>query len=84
MQCAADEAHARVEQLRDEYGPPTQGDGWTEQQTEAYDSAWRDWRRVAETVQAAVTEHAREQGTARNAVEADVKARARHPEPIEA
>ena len=82
MQRAADEAHTRVERLRDEYGPPTQGDGWTEQQTETYDSAWRDWRRAAASVQAAVTEHAREQGTARNAVEAEVKAGARHPESV--
>lgn len=84
MQRTADEAHTHVEQLRDEYGPPTQGDGWTEQQTETYDSAWRDWRRAAASVQAAVTEYAQEQGTARNTVEAEVKAGARHPETVEA
>jgi len=79
-QRAADEAHARVEQLRDEYGPPTQDGGWTEQQTDAYDEAWRAWRNLARNVQAAVTVFAREQGTPRHAVEADVKVRVRHPE----
>ncbi|KOG22113.1 hypothetical protein [Streptomyces viridochromogenes] len=78
LQRAADQAHARVEQLRDEYGPPTQDGGWTDEQTAAYDTAWRAWRDLARDVQAAVTEYAREQGTARNQAEADVKTAARH------
>lgn len=78
MQRTADQAHAQVEQLRDEYGPPTTDGGWTEQQTDAYDTSWRAWRNAAETVQAAVTEYASEQGTARNEAEADVKTAARH------
>lgn len=83
MQRAADEAHARVEQLRDEYGPPTQGDGWTGQQTETYDTAWSTWRDLARDTQAAVTEHAKDQGRPRNEVEADVKAGVRHSAPAD-
>lgn len=78
MQRTADEVHARVEELRDQYGPPTTDGGWTGEQTDAYDAAWRAWRKAAETVQAAVTEYASEQGTARNEAEADVKTAARH------
>jgi hypothetical protein len=82
MQRAADEAHAAVKQLRDTYGPPTSRP-WTEQETETYETAWRAWRDLARDVQAAVTEHAKEQGTARNLVEADVKKAVRHSERAE-
>ena len=79
MQQAADEAHARVEQLRSEYGPPT-ATTWSDEQTAAYDQAWREWRKLAGEVQAAVTEHASEQGLGRYDVEMDVKKKARHAE----
>ena len=70
LQCTADEAHARVLALREEGG-------------EAYDEAWRAWREAAETVQAAVTEHAKGEEKPRYGVEAAVKRQARHPEPAE-
>ncbi|MEH0627824.1 hypothetical protein [Streptomyces stelliscabiei] len=78
MQRAADTAHNRVEELRDQYGPPT-ATVWTEQQTHTYETAWRAWRDLARDVQAAVTEHAKAQERPRNEVEADVKKQARHP-----
>ncbi|MEU8991044.1 hypothetical protein AB0C98_32375 [Streptomyces sp. NPDC048558] len=80
MQRAADQAHSRVEDLRDEYGPPAHTP-WTELRTDTYTTAWRTWRDLARTVQTAVTEHAREQGIARSEVEADVKTTARQPRP---
>ncbi len=79
MQRRADEAHARVEQLRDQYGPPAHAE-WSEQQSQTYETAWRAWRDLARDVQAAVTEYAKEQGEARNDAEADVKKAARHPD----
>ncbi|WP_454323877.1 hypothetical protein [Streptomyces ambofaciens] len=78
MQRAADQAHAQVEQLRDQYGPPTTSP-WSEQQTETYETAWRAWRDLARDVQAAVTRHAKAEGQLRFDVEAAVKKRARHP-----
>ncbi|MFI9339991.1 hypothetical protein ACIG0D_01745 [Streptomyces sp. NPDC052773] len=80
MQRTADEQHARVRQLQDEYGAPAQQE-WTAEQTQAWNDAWTSWRDAADAVQAAVTEHAQEQGAARHQVEADVKKAARHPEP---
>ncbi|WP_336621292.1 hypothetical protein [Streptomyces sp. DH10] len=38
------------------------------------------WRDLAGDVQAAITDHAKEQGTPRHQVEADVKKAARHPD----
>ncbi|WP_435216287.1 hypothetical protein [Streptomyces sp. bgisy034] len=87
MQRAADRAHSRVEELRDEYGPPTRTP-WTGPRTETYESAcrtcrtcrtWRTWRTLAQEVQSAITTHAAEQGTARSRTESDVKKAARHP-----
>ncbi|MBT1092640.1 hypothetical protein [Streptomyces sp. Tu102] len=78
MQRAADRARSRVEELRDEYGPPTRTP-WTGSQTETYEFAWRTWRTLAQEVQSGVTTHAAEQGTARSQVESDVKKTARHP-----
>ncbi|MER6980822.1 hypothetical protein [Streptomyces carpinensis] len=57
MQRAADAAQTQVEQLRDQYGPPTRKP-WSEQQSETYETAWRAWRDLARDIQAAVTEHA--------------------------
>ncbi|MFB7594676.1 hypothetical protein [Streptomyces sp. NPDC056160] len=80
MQRAAGQAQAQVEQLRDQYGPPT-AQPWSEQQTQTYETAWRAWRDLARDVQAAVTEHAAAEGQSRTEVEAGVKKAARHPAP---
>jgi hypothetical protein len=82
MQRTADEAHAKVRQLQDEYGRPTEVE-WTDEQMLAWHTAWKAWRDAARDVQAAVTAHAKEQGTGRHQVEADVKREARHPAPQE-
>ncbi|AZQ36166.1 hypothetical protein EJ357_23995 [Streptomyces cyaneochromogenes] len=79
MQRAADQAHTRVEELRSQYGPPAHSP-WTELQTDTYETAWRAWRDLARDVQTAVTEYAKEQGSSRGEVEADVKKAVRHPE----
>ncbi|WP_030181611.1 hypothetical protein [Streptomyces sp. NRRL S-813] len=77
VQRAADAAQAKVEQLRDQYGPPTR-EPWSEQQTATYETAWPAWRDLARDVQAAVTEHTKDEDQARNEVEAGVKKAARH------
>ncbi|MFC9682701.1 hypothetical protein [Streptomyces sp. NPDC056948] len=79
MQRTADEAHTAVEQLTDQHGPPTQT-AWTDEQHAAWGTAWQAWLDAARDVQAAVTDHAAEQGAPRNQIEADVKKAARHPE----
>ncbi|WP_029387814.1 hypothetical protein [Streptomyces leeuwenhoekii] len=79
MQKAADQAHAQVIALRDEYGPPTQQE-WSETRTATYETAWRAWRDLARDIQAAVTEHAKDQGELRHGVEVEVKKAARHAE----
>ncbi|MFI8531786.1 hypothetical protein ACIGMX_16290 [Streptomyces aquilus] len=79
-QRAADGAHAQLLALRDQYGRPTEGDGWSDDQTAAYEQAWQAWRDLAVDVQAAITEHAKGEGLSRYAVEADVKKQARYPE----
>ncbi|WP_438307133.1 hypothetical protein ACSHXN_47780 (plasmid) [Streptomyces sp. HUAS TT11] len=78
-QRAADKAQVQVEQLRDTYGSPT-AELWSEQQTGTYETAWRAWRDLGRDVQAAITEYAKDEGVARNVVEADVKKQARHSE----
>lgn len=80
MQQAADEAHARVLELRDSYGRPTETP-WSQEQTETYEKAWQHWWKAADEVQAAVTAHANDEGKPRFDVEAAVRAKARHPEP---
>lgn len=77
IQRAADQAHNRVEELRDSYGPPTASQ-WTEEQTQTWETAWRAWRDLARDVQTAVTEHAQEQGESRQEVEAALRKAARH------
>jgi hypothetical protein len=71
MQRAADQAHATVQALRDQDDPP------------AFETAWQTWRSLAQDVQAAVTEHAKEQGTMRAGVELEVKREVRHGKPAE-
>lgn len=79
MQRAADQARNRVNELRDTYGPPT-ATPWTQTQTSTYETAWRAWRDLARDVQAAITDHARDQSKSRQEVEADVKKIVRHPD----
>ena len=71
MQRTADEAHATVRAQRDQ-GDPS-----------AFDTAWQAWRSLAQDVQAAVTEHAKEQDKMRAGVELEVKREARHGAPAE-
>lgn len=82
LQHAADQAHAHVLALRDQYGRPTAVE-WTDEQTLTYEQAWRAWRELASGVQAAVTEHAKVEEKPRVEVEAAVRKAARHPEPAE-
>ncbi|MFJ6724168.1 hypothetical protein ACIQPQ_04555 [Streptomyces sp. NPDC091281] len=77
-QRAADEAHTRVLHLRDTYGAPTAAP-WSETQSDTYETAWRAWRDLAREVQSTVTEYAKDEGRARNEVEADVKQAAKTP-----
>ncbi|MFE9621967.1 hypothetical protein [Streptomyces sp. NPDC006527] len=65
MQRTADQAHATVQALRGQDNQP------------AFDTAWQAWRDLAQDVQAAVTEHAKEQGKMRAGVELEVKKEAR-------
>ncbi|MFF9244841.1 hypothetical protein ACF1AY_38980 [Streptomyces sp. NPDC014776] len=83
MQRTADEAHAEVLRLREEYGRPAASE-WSEERTALYGKAWRVWRERAELVQAAVTVFAQAEGRGRYDVEMDVKKAVRHPAPDEA
>jgi hypothetical protein len=67
-QRAADQAHATVQALRGQGDPP------------AYETAWQVWRDLVRDVQAAVTEHAKEQGAMRAGVELEVKRAVRYTE----
>ncbi|PZH13403.1 hypothetical protein C1I97_11265 [Streptomyces sp. NTH33] len=75
-QRAAGEAHARVERLRENYGPPAQ-ERWTGPQSETYETAWRAWRDLARDLQAALSEYASDEGRPRAEVEAEVERAAR-------
>ncbi|MFF6804757.1 hypothetical protein [Streptomyces sp. NPDC012616] len=78
-QRAADEAHARVEQLRDAYGAPTTAP-WSETQTDTYETAWRAWRDLARDAQTSVTEYAKDEQKPRTDVEVEVKRAAKTPQ----
>lgn len=71
-QRAANEAQARVREMRDALGAPAH-EPWTETQTDTYETAWRAWRDLARDVQDTVSEYAKEQGVSRSEVEADVE-----------
>ncbi|MGW3255676.1 hypothetical protein ACWDCX_34665 [Streptomyces fungicidicus] len=71
-QRAADEAHARVRQLRDTYGAPTRTK-WSEHQTTTWETARRAWRDLARDVRLAVTEYARTEGRPLLEIEAEVR-----------
>ena len=81
LQQAADDAHAHVRQLQEEYGRPTQEGGWTEEQHAAWNAAVAAWRDRAEIAQTAVTDHAKATGQDRGKLEAAVKTTVRHPAP---
>ncbi|MFD5074151.1 hypothetical protein [Streptomyces sp. NPDC058371] len=78
-QQVADETHAKVLELRDKFGAPTQDGGWTAQESETYETAWRAWRDLTRDVQAAVAEYAKAEGKDRAEVEAAVRQRAGTP-----
>ncbi|GAA2459490.1 hypothetical protein GCM10010421_61060 [Streptomyces glaucus] len=65
---AADQAHNRVEELRQSYGPPTQ-QTWTRRQAHTYETAVRAWRDLDRDAQSAVAEYAKERGQPRYDVE---------------
>lgn len=71
-QRAADQAHNRVDELREAYGAPAEHK-WTKQQSVTYETAWRAWRDLDRDIQSAVAEYAKAQGRSRHEVEADVK-----------
>lgn len=77
-QRAADQAHTRVEELRESYGPPTHEGGWSGRQTDTYETAWRAWRDLAREAQATAAEYAKDEGRPRDSVEAEVKRAVRH------
>ena len=71
-QRAADEAHVRVQQLREAYDPSTRAQ-WSGQQTTTWETAWRAWRDLARDVRLAVTEYARAEGRPLHEIEAELK-----------
>ncbi|MFJ3878086.1 hypothetical protein ACIPW5_11560 [Streptomyces sp. NPDC090077] len=81
LQQAADDAHAEVRRLQEEYGRPTQEGGWTGEQHAAWGAAAAEWRRLAGEAQEAVTVHAAATGQDRGKLEAAVKKAVRHPAP---
>lgn len=72
LQEAADAARLAVLNVQERFGPPMQGEGWTEEQHAEWDAAWKAWRDAAEEVQAATPDRE---------TEAALKKRVRHPEP---
>ncbi|MFI8188954.1 hypothetical protein ACIF8T_09185 [Streptomyces sp. NPDC085946] len=79
MQRAADQAHNRVEELRNQYGSPAHT-SWTKGQSATYETAWRAWRDLDRDARLAVTEYAKDQGTSRREVEDALRQAVRHPE----
>ncbi|NEA44792.1 hypothetical protein [Streptomyces sp. SID10815] len=77
-QRAADEAHTRVQQLRENYGPPAQV-RWTTLQSETYETAVRAWRDLARDLQSALNTYATDEGRPRAEIESAVTREA-HPD----
>ncbi|GHD88385.1 hypothetical protein [Streptomyces naganishii] len=73
---AADEAHARVAELRTAYGPPAQS-RLTGTQSETYETALRAWRDLARDLSTALNEYAGQEGRPRPEVEDEVARAAR-------
>lgn len=76
IQRAANEAQARVAELRSAFGPPAI-ESWSDAQKTTHETAWRAWRDLERDLQDAVTEHAHDEGLDRAGVERAVHARAR-------
>lgn len=76
-QRAADEAHKRVQQLRNAYGPPNRTE-WSEQQTATWETARHAWRDLAREVRVAVVEYARAEGRPLGEIEAELRRAAGH------
>ncbi|MFJ3923041.1 hypothetical protein [Streptomyces sp. NPDC090022] len=81
LQRAADDAHAEVRRLQEEYGRPTQEGGWTDEQHAAWNAAMAVWRERADEVQQAITGHAAATGQDRGKLEAAVKTAVCHSTP---
>ena len=79
MQRAAEQAHNRVMELRERYGPPTHSQ-WTATQSATYETALRAWRDLARDVQAALIEYAKTRGEKRGDVEAALREATARPE----
>lgn len=71
LQQTADEAHQRVREVQERFGPPTRDGGWTEEQHAEWQAAWDAW------LEAAVAIRTR----ASSDIEMAVKKAVRHPEP---
>lgn len=79
MQRAAEQAHNRVEELRDRYGPPAHTQ-WNDVQAATYETALRAWRDLARDAQGAVIAYAKERGEKRGDVEAALREATGRPE----
>lgn len=79
-QRAADEAHNRVQQLRDTYDPRARAH-WSAHQRATWETAWRAWRDLARDVRVAVTDYARAEGRPLLEIEAELIRAVRHDEP---
>ena len=88
-QQAADDAHATLLSLQQQYRQPDGSDeqvparNWTDEQRAAWDAQQAEWRRLAELAQAAVTRHAEDTKLSRHEVEAALRKAVRHPQPDE-
>ncbi|MEV5441634.1 hypothetical protein AB0N23_03655 [Streptomyces sp. NPDC052644] len=76
----ADFLRARVEELSQRHGRPTEGEGWSAEQHAAWQAAWLEWRQAVGAVQDAITEAAATLGEPRWAVETALRAAAGRPE----
>lgn len=47
LQQAADDANRKVRELQERFGPPSAGDGWTEEQHTEWQTLWEAWREAA-------------------------------------
>ncbi|MER5910882.1 hypothetical protein ABT124_10345 [Streptomyces sp. NPDC001982] len=77
-QRAAEAAHTQVQELRDTYGPPAEGQ-LTGTQRETYETALRAWRDLDRDLQSAVSEYARDEGRSLAEVEAELARAAGKP-----
>ncbi|MEV5932728.1 hypothetical protein AB0L56_08235 [Streptomyces sp. NPDC052079] len=71
-QRAADEAHARVQQLRETYDPSTRTT-WSGHQTATWETAQRAWSDLARDFRVAVAEYARAEGRPLHEIETEIR-----------